>query len=130
MARLMADQVAEPNSGPYKPTATPMTAYPTRLTREQFWYRSDGQPIKPGIDGMEPNTAPSGGSDIRLYVNGTGFTPDSVIVFNDNEEPTTMNSNGVLSTGVRPSIFVVPATVPVLVRTGAVESNTLNFTFT
>lgn len=134
MSRLLSTstRISEPKSktGTGVPLPTPQVSYPSFKSREQFWWRQDGAPIPPTIDHLHPDSAPSGGSDIRLYVHGTGFTSESVIVFNDNEEPTVMESSNILSTGVRPSLFVVPAVVEVKVKTGDEESSALNFTFT
>jgi hypothetical protein len=129
MARILASSVSEPNSGAYKSTFVPQTKYPSHLYREQFFWRQDGEVVTPEIDGLFPNSAPAGGSDLRLYVHGTGFTGESIIVFNDVEEPTTLDATGVLSTGVRAGMFEVPAEVEVKVKTGDEESNILLFTF-
>lgn len=133
MARLLntSSDISGPKSatGPALRGVTEGRSYPSHLYREQFWWRSDGEPIAPEIDGIFPQSAQAGGSDLRLYVHGTGFTGESKIWFNDNEEPTTMHSNGVLSTGVRAGMFTVPAVVPVQVKTGSAESNILNFEF-
>lgn len=124
-----SDGVPSPKSLTLKPLKKPMVAYPSFKTREQFWWRQDGQPVVPTIDHLLPDSAPAGGSDLRLYVHGTGFMADSVIVFNDNEEPTTMDASGILSTGVRAGMFEVPADVEVKVKTGDEESNVLIFHF-
>lgn len=132
MARVLTSSSALPSPKSLTPTEkpTPQRFYPSHLTREQFWYRSDGAPITPNIDHLHPSTAKAGGSDMRLFVHGMGFTAESKIVFNDVEEPTTMETSNILSTGVRPSLFIVPADVEVKVVTGDEESNTLIFTFT
>lgn len=131
MARVLATsaQIPEPKSQMAVEKYTPQSTYPSHLYREQFWWRSDGAAVVPAIDHLSPDSAPALGSDMRLFVHGTGFMSNSVIVFNDVEEPTTMESSGILSTGVRPSLFLVPAVVTVQVKTGDEVSNTLNFTF-
>lgn len=113
-----------------KQIVKPQVSYPQFKTREQFWWPPSGVAPAPTLENMAPNTAKAGGSDLRLYVYGSGFTSNSQIVFNGNAEPTEMLSSNILATGVRPSLFVVPADVPVLVRTGAVDSNTVIFKFT
>lgn len=123
--------IPEPKSktGTGVPIKPPMVAYPTFKSREQFWWRQDGAAIAPSIEHMHPVSAPVEGSDLRLYIHGSNFTTESVIVFNDVEEPTTMDSSNILSTGVRPSLFTEPAEVEVKVKTGAEESNVFLFTF-
>lgn len=131
MARVLttSDALPSPKSAMLTERPTPQHSYPSHLYREQFWYRSDGEPVVPTIDGLFPNSAKAGGSDLRLHVHGTGFTGESVIVFNDNEEPTTLDATGIVSTGVRAGMFAVPAEVEVKVKTGDEESNILIFTF-
>ena len=81
--------------------------------------------------GMVTTCAVSGAAaDITMVVTGTGFTEGSVITFNDLDEPTTFISDTEVSTGVKPSLFVVPAVCPVAVRDAGGTSNALDFTFT
>jgi hypothetical protein len=86
----------------------------------------------PTVTELQPNTAVCGDTnDIRMYVVGTGFTKDSVIVFNGFDEPTTLHDATRVSTGVKPSLFVVPAVCPVAVRNpGYAITGALDFTFT
>jgi len=103
----------------------------------------DGEPVvkppepfvpldPPLVTGLSPNTAPAGDpADITMSVMGENFTPDCVIVFNGYDEPTTFVSAAQVSTGVKPSLFVVPADCPVAVRDGAGQmSNEIVFSFT
>ena len=83
----------------------------------------------PAIESLEPDSVESGGENVTMIVNGTGFIDTSVIVFGQHDEPTTFISGTQVSTGVTPSLFA-PATVPVKVRNGPAESNEVNFTFT
>ena len=88
-------------------------------------------PPMPVITSLDPNTAECGSpDDITMSVVGTGFTPNSVIVFNGHDEPTTYEGPTTISTGVKPSLFVVPATCPVHVRDAAGNSAPMDFTFT
>ena len=80
---------------------------------------------------LSPNTAVAGAeADIVMSCIGTGFTKETVIKFGDYDEPTTFVSATEVTTGVRPSLFINPDTVPVLVHTGEVSSDALTFTFT
>jgi len=99
----------------------------------------DGQPLKPPVEpdvaptvtGLSPNTAVAGdAADIEMSVMGDGFAPGCVIVFNGYDEPTTFVSAAQVSTGVKPSLFVVPADCPVAVRNGSAISNEITFSFT
>ena len=84
------------------------------------------------IESLNPSEVEAGApDDFELVITGTGFTPGSVIVFNGNDEPTTINSDTEVTTGVKPSLFVVAAVCPVMVRGAAGEtSNSVDFTFT
>lgn len=85
----------------------------------------------PTISALDPNTAESGAvDDITMVVTGTGFTASSVITFAGLDEPTTLISATEVSTGVKPSLFVVPDTCAVAVRDAGGTSNSLDFTFT
>jgi len=64
-----------------------------------------------------------------MHVHGTGFTEQSVIYFNGLQEPTTFVSETEVTTGVKPSLFTVPAVCPVTVRNGEHESDALEFEF-
>ena len=65
-----------------------------------------------------------------MVVEGENFNPSTVIIFNGHEEPTTLIDWSHVSTGVKPSIFVVPAECPVCVRNnGYPVSNELMFSF-
>jgi hypothetical protein len=104
----------------------------------------DGAPVMPGgpapgvptpdpptLTALEPNTAIAGDNvDVEMIVEGTGFLAGSVIVFNGIDEPTTFIDDTQVSTGVKPSLFVVPADCPVAVRNGGTLSNELTFSFT
>lgn len=99
----------------------------------------DGEPLTPPVapdvaatvTGLSPDTAVAGdAADIEMSVMGEGFTSASVIIFNGLEEPTTFVSAAQLTTGVKPSLFVVPADCPVGVRTGSAMSNEIPFSFT
>jgi len=79
---------------------------------------------------LDPDEADAGdATDIVMHVHGTGFTEQSVIYFNGLQEPTTFVSETEVTTGVKPSLFVVPAVCPVTVRNGEHESDALEFEF-
>lgn len=79
---------------------------------------------------IDPTTAEVGAADLTLTVTGTGFGPDSVIVFNGGEEETTIVSDTQLTTIVKPSTASGAVAVPVWVRSGGEDSASIDFTFT
>jgi hypothetical protein len=84
----------------------------------------------PDLESLEPDEADAGdAADIVMHVHGIGFTPESVIYFNGLQEPTTFVSETEVTTGVKPSLFTVPAVCPVTVRNGNYESDALEFEF-
>jgi hypothetical protein len=86
--------------------------------------------VAPTIDSLTPSTAAITDPDFTLAIAGSGFTDASVIFFAGHDEPTTLNGDGTLSTGVKPSLWQAAATVQCQVRNGTALSNALDFTFT
>jgi hypothetical protein len=85
----------------------------------------------PTISALTPATAVAADpTDITMVIDGTDFNEFSVITFNGIDEPTTLISPTQVSTGVKPSLFVMPADCPVTVRNGSLVSNELIFSFT
>jgi hypothetical protein len=89
----------------------------------------DGQ-VAPVLTSLEPATAAIGGPDFTLRVHGTGFNEESVIVWNGADEPTTLESDVVVTTIVKPSMVAAAVDLPVHVRNGDELSNALGFSFT
>ena len=84
----------------------------------------------PVLSGLEPSTAAIGDASFDIHVSGEGFLQDSVIVFAGYDEPTQLNEDGTLSTGVNMGVWHGPATLPVCVRNGDMVSEPLEFTCT
>lgn len=84
----------------------------------------------PVVTALDPPLMPLGAPSFTLYVTGTGFTADTVIVWNGSDEPTTFVSATVVATGVNMDTATVAATIPVAVRNGDIVSNAVDFTFT
>jgi len=104
---------------------------------DETWTTYEGGPVAPEppaaptLTSLSPNTAVSGdAADIVMSCIGSGFTPASIIVFNGYGEPTTFVSDTEVTTGVKPSLFVVPAVCPVEVHTGSQVTGPVDFTFT
>ena len=92
--------------------------------------RPDLEPSDPPvITAITPDTCVMGDPDFTLYVSGTGFHATSVIFFDGYDEPTTLNEDGTLSIGVKPSLWYSPVTVQCQVRNGEVLSDAVDFSF-
>ena len=83
----------------------------------------------PEVTSLSPSSAKIGDESFDIHVMGSGFTSQSVIVFNGFSEPTTFNSEGDLSTGVNMPLWQAPAVVPVAVLNGSIQSDPLMFEF-
>jgi hypothetical protein len=86
--------------------------------------------VTPTISALEPDTCAIGDPDFDLHVTGENFTTASIIYFAGHDEPTTLNEDGTVSTGVNMAMWHGPDTVNVYVRNGTLHSNALEFTFT
>ena len=86
----------------------------------------------PTATSLEPSTAVLGSPDFDIHVKGTGFVEGSTIVFAGNDEPTTLNSDTDVSTGVNMAVWLGPdPAIPVLVRNpDDQETEPLLFSFT
>jgi hypothetical protein len=94
--------------------------------------RTGDEPADPAptLGSISPITAECGSADITLTCTGTGFTPNSVIVFNGGEEPTTFVSETELTTGVKPSLVTEPVSVLVTVTDDGNTTYPQTFDFT
>ena len=84
---------------------------------------------KPSITTITPTECTIGDEDFRLAVTGENFFRDSVINFAGQDEPTTLEENGTLSTGVNMALWQGPDTVPVIIKNGPESSDPVDFTF-
>jgi hypothetical protein len=83
------------------------------------------------VTSLNPSTVVLGSESFDIHVMGKGFTPESVIIFNGFEEPTTFVSDTELTTGVNMPLWQAPAVVPIQVQGGnGVMSNSMDFSFT
>ena len=83
----------------------------------------------PSISSLNPTEVETGGEDFTLYVSGENIFRDSVINFAGQDEPSTLNEDGTLSTVVKPSLWADPVTVPVLIKNGPESSEPVDFAF-
>jgi hypothetical protein len=89
-----------------------------------------GSLLTPVVSALNPSNVVLGSPVFDLHVMGSNFTPESVIVFNGFDEPTTFVSASELTTGVNMPLWQAPAVVPVMVRSAEeVLSNSMNFEF-
>jgi len=85
----------------------------------------------PVLSSIEPSTARIGQESFVLVVSGHGFVQDiSKIVFAGQDEPTKLETNGTLTTGVNMSVWHGPDELEVRVRNDDKISEPLMFTFT
>lgn len=86
----------------------------------------------PLLASLDPESMNVPGPDAPILVIGSGFTEESVIVWNGSDEETEFVSATKVRTTVRVSTVEAPLpfTLPVQVRNGEAESNELQFTFT
>ena len=83
----------------------------------------------PSISSLNPTETTIGAEDFTLYVSGENIFRDSVINFAGQDEPSTLNEDGTLSTIVKPSLWADPVTVPVLIKNGPESSDPMDFEF-
>lgn len=87
--------------------------------------------VAPVLTSLDPNTVALGGEMITMHCYGSGFTPQSVIMFAGQPEPIQFISESDITTGVTPTLgWGTNTPLPVSVRNGDQESNSLDFTFT
>lgn len=120
------EKTAPPHEGDNEPTQAELLAAVNNNPNKGNQVPDAAAPV---ITGLAPPSATIGGASFTLYVHGTGFMPGSVIVFAGNDEPTTVDEDGIASTGINMPLWTGPDTVDVTVRNGSVHSNVLSFTF-
>jgi len=77
-----------------------------------------------------PDTCTIGDPSFTLDIEGAGFTSTCVINFAGQDEPTTFNAEeGTLSTGINMDVWHGADVVPVVIKTGSLTSNIVDFTF-
>jgi hypothetical protein len=118
----MSDDIQSINE-PFDPTRTART--PVSINEPP----SVTMPDAPVITGYDPYEAAIGGPDFTLVVSGTGFYDGSIIHFAGHDEPTTLTEDGELTTGVKPSLWLAPATVQLSIFNGPIESAPVEFVF-
>jgi phage terminase large subunit-like protein len=85
--------------------------------------------LTPVITALDPVACDIGDTDFTLYVSGENFRAESVIFFAGHDEPTTLEDDGTLSTGVKPSLWEAAVVVECQVHNGPLMSNAVDFSF-
>lgn len=85
----------------------------------------------PVLSSLEPAQLPVWAQDTEVFWNGSGFTQNSVIIWNNGQEPTKFISSNQLSTIVKPSTVQAPLpfTLETYVVDGGRQTSKLAFTF-
>jgi len=83
----------------------------------------------PEISSLDPAEATIGDESFTLFVHGTNFFADSVLWFAGQPEPTTLNEDGTLSTGINMPLWQGADTVKVQIKNGPSVSEEVDFTF-
>jgi hypothetical protein len=91
---------------------------------------TEGPIAPPTITALTPATAALGAPDFTLHVAGTEFGADSVIVWNDDDAPTTVVSPTELTTEVAMATVTTAGAIPVQVRSNGNLSEPASFTVT
>jgi hypothetical protein len=102
------------------------------------WPQLPGGPVgggepgpAPTLTSLDPNTAVLGAPNITMHCRGSGFTPESVIVFAGQDEPIVFISPEDITTVITLSLPWGAVTVPVSVRNAdGQQTADLDFTFT
>jgi hypothetical protein len=91
--------------------------------------RGGPESLAPVATALAPSFAKIGDPTFTLHVTGSGFRPDSVILWNGSPEPTTVVSPTELTTVVNMATAQVAMAIPVVVRgpLGTPVSNALTF---
>lgn len=104
-----------------------------RFSKQKQIWRGTTKFVRPTIATINPNTAVHlTGPDVTMVVTGTGFVAGITrIVWDGNDEPTTVTSPTTCSTLVKPSTALSPVVRVVKVRNGELLSTgSQNFTLT
>lgn len=89
----------------------------------------EGEIPAPVITALTPDSATIGEPSFRLYISGSNLFSGSVIVFAGQDEPTTLESDGTVSTGINMDFWHGADVLKVSVKNADKMSNELDFTF-
>jgi IPT/TIG domain len=86
--------------------------------------------LSPSITELVPNSVPVNSPPFMLTVNGTNFGPGAMIFWNGNPHTTFLVSQNQLTTTLTDTDLMFVGLAHVLVRTGGLNSNTVDFNVT
>lgn len=84
----------------------------------------------PELTSLEPASAPIQSGDITIQIHGTGFSNETIMMWNGADDHAAYVSETQMSTVVKTSLATVPSTCTVVMRNGSNYSNTLMFELT
>jgi hypothetical protein len=90
-------------------------------------YMNGGGMGGPQITQLQPNSAQAGGQPFTLTVEGSGFGTDSVVYWNMVAQTTSYDSGTQVKAQITAADIMNAGMVPVYVRTGGKNSNTVSF---
>jgi len=82
----------------------------------------------PALTSLTPNTVNAGDPAFTLTVNGTAFGTDSVVFWNGTALPTSYSTTTQVTAQVATADVMTAGMVPVYVRSGGKNSNSIMFT--
>ena len=82
----------------------------------------------PAIMTLAPNMAAAGGSTFTLTVNGSGFGTDAVVYWNMAPQASSYATGNKVTAQITAADILNAGMVPVYVRSGGKNSNTIDFT--
>lgn len=82
----------------------------------------------PVVMTLAPNMTPAGGLAFTLTVNGSGFGTDAVVYWNGSPQASSYATGGKVTAQITAADIMNSGRVPVYVRSGAKNSNSVDFT--
>jgi hypothetical protein len=82
----------------------------------------------PVVMTLAPNATPAGGQTFTLTVNGSGFGTDSVVYWNGAPQVSAYGTGAKVTAQITAADIMNSGMVPVYVRSGGKNSNTIDFT--
>ena len=82
----------------------------------------------PAITQLVPNTVTANSGQFTLEVDGSGFGTDAVVYWNGAAQASSYGTGGKVTATITATDIMNPGMVPVYVRSGGTNSNSVNFT--
>jgi hypothetical protein len=77
---------------------------------------------------LQPDSVMAGGAAFSLVVMGSGFGTDAVVYFNGNPNTTMYNTTAQVTATISADEIMNAGMIPIYVRSGGMNSNTIDFT--